>query len=82
MVILTGWGRKKVQDLSSDFLEINEAPHSWLLPKCRAVIHHGGAGTTAAGLRAGIPNIVVPLTGDQVFWGQRVAALGAGTETY
>jgi sterol 3beta-glucosyltransferase len=42
------------------------------------VIHHGGAGTTSAGLRAGIPNIVVPFTADQPFWGRRVHAIGAG----
>ena len=43
-----------------------------------AVVHHGGAGTTAAGLRAGVPSVVVPFMGDQPFWGRRVAALGAG----
>jgi sterol 3beta-glucosyltransferase len=42
------------------------------------VIHHGGAGTTSAGLRAGIPNLVVPFTADQPFWGKRVQAMGAG----
>jgi sterol 3beta-glucosyltransferase len=42
------------------------------------IIHHGGAGTTSAGLRAGIPNIVVPFTADQPFWGRRVHAIGAG----
>lgn len=43
-----------------------------------AVVHHGGAGTTAAGLRAGVPTIVCPFFGDQPFWGRRVAALGVG----
>jgi UDP:flavonoid glycosyltransferase YjiC (YdhE family) len=43
-----------------------------------AVVHHGGAGTTAAGLRAGVPAIVCPFFGDQPYWGERVAALGAG----
>jgi UDP:flavonoid glycosyltransferase YjiC (YdhE family) len=57
---------------------MESAPHDWLFPRCKAVIHHGGAGTTAAGLRAGIPNIIVPHTADQPFWGQRVAAIGAG----
>lgn len=54
------------------------APRDWLLPRCKAVVHHGGAGTTAAGLRAGIPNIVIPFAGDQAFWGKRVHAIGAG----
>jgi len=42
------------------------------------VVHHGGAGTTSAGLRAGIPNVVVPFTADQPFWGKRIQAIGAG----
>ena len=43
-----------------------------------AVVHHGGAGTTAAGLRAGVPSIIVPFFADQPFWGARVAELGVG----
>jgi UDP:flavonoid glycosyltransferase YjiC (YdhE family) len=61
-----------------DLLYLEAVPHEWLLPRCRMVIHHGGAGTTSAGLRAGIPNVVVPFTADQPFWGRRVHALGAG----
>jgi sterol 3beta-glucosyltransferase len=53
-------------------------PHRWLFPRTAAVVHHGGAGTTGAGLRAGVPNIVVPFTNDQPFWGRRVLQLGAG----
>ena len=79
-ILLTGWGGRIGADLPPGILAIDEVPHSWLLPKCRAVIHHGGAGTTAAGLRAGIPNIVVPSAGDQAFWGRRVFELGAGPE--
>jgi sterol 3beta-glucosyltransferase len=60
-------------------LDLDAAPHDWLFPRCRTIVHHGGAGTTAAGLRAGVPNIVVPHAGgDQFFWGKRVAAIGAG----
>ncbi|MEW6086295.1 MAG: glycosyltransferase [Chloroflexota bacterium] len=76
-IILSGWG-KVDQPSSKDLLYLESAPHDWLLPRCRMVIHHGGAGTTSAGLRAGIPNIVVPFTADQPFWGRRVHALGAG----
>jgi sterol 3beta-glucosyltransferase len=76
-VILSGWGG--VADRStSDVLYLESAPHDWLLPKCKMVIHHGGAGTTSAGLRAGIPNVVVPFTADQPFWGRRVNQIGAG----
>jgi len=75
-IILSGWGR--VQDRSSnDLLYLDAVPHDWLLPRCKQVIHHGGAGTTAAGLRAGIPTIVIPFMGDQTFWGGRVHAIGA-----
>ena len=77
-VILTGWEGGSHPQVSSDILELEAASHAWLLPQCKAVVHHGGAGTTGAGLRAGIPNIVVPFAGDQPFWGKRVEALGAG----
>jgi sterol 3beta-glucosyltransferase len=45
-----------------------------------AVVHHGGAGTTAAGLRAGLPSVITPFFGDQPYWGQRVYELGAGPQ--
>jgi sterol 3beta-glucosyltransferase len=54
------------------------APHDRLLPRASAAVHHGGAGTTAASLRAGLPTQIVPFFGDQPFWGKRVAGLGAG----
>ncbi len=76
-IILSGWGSVQ-HESTNDLLYIESAPHDWLLPKCRMIIHHGGAGTTSAGLRAGIPNIVVPFTADQPFWGGRVYAVGAG----
>jgi sterol 3beta-glucosyltransferase len=57
---------------------IEAAPHEWLFARMAAVIHHGGAGTTAAGLRAGVPSIIVPHFSDQPFWGERVRALGVG----
>jgi UDP:flavonoid glycosyltransferase YjiC (YdhE family) len=57
---------------------VSDVPHDWLFPRCRAVCHHGGAGTTAAGLRAGLPTVVVPFFGDQFFWGQVISDAGAG----
>jgi UDP:flavonoid glycosyltransferase YjiC (YdhE family) len=57
---------------------IGAIPHHWLFPRTAAVVHHGGAGTTGAGLRAGVPSIVVPFTTDQPFWGRRVFRLGTG----
>lgn len=76
-IILSGWGKVN-HDSSNDLLYLDSVPHDWLLPRCKMLIHHGGAGTTSAGFRAGIPNIVVPFTADQPFWGRRVHAVGAG----
>jgi sterol 3beta-glucosyltransferase len=76
-IILSGWSDLK-NGTSGDLLYLDAIPHDWLLPRCKMVIHHGGAGTVSAGLRAGIPNIVVPFTADQPFWGRRVHAVGAG----
>ncbi|KAG1139966.1 hypothetical protein G6F38_009457 [Rhizopus arrhizus] len=57
---------------------IHSVPHDWLFPQVRAVVHHGGAGTTAAGLRAGRPTIIKPFFADQFFWGERVEEMGIG----
>ncbi|MDI7924420.1 glycosyltransferase [Ferirhizobium litorale] len=57
---------------------VRDVPHGRLLPEVHSMIHHGGAGTTAAGLRAGKPMTVCPFFGDQPFWGRRVADLGVG----
>jgi sterol 3beta-glucosyltransferase len=56
------------------------APFSWLFPQMKALIHHGGSGTTALGLRAGIPATAIPFMMDQPFWGRRLEALGVGTQ--
>ncbi len=77
-VLATGWGGMAQRDLPSSVYMLESAPHDWLFPHTRAVVHHGGAGTTAAGLRAGRPTVVCPLAGDQPFWGKRVQALGVG----
>jgi sterol 3beta-glucosyltransferase len=57
---------------------VDAVDHDWLFPRCQAVVHHGGAGTTAAGLIAGRPTFAFPMFMDQPFWGSRVARLGAG----
>jgi hypothetical protein len=64
--------------LPGDSIVIGEAPHDWLFPRMAAVIHHAGAGTAAAGLRAGVPAVGMPMVGDQPFWAARLAALGTG----
>ena len=78
-ILQSGWGGLSKADLPETVLMVDSIPHSWLFPRVAAVVHHGGAGTTAAGLRAGVPSIVIPFFGDQPFWGQRVADLGVGT---
>ncbi|MCA9839913.1 MAG: glycosyltransferase family 1 protein [Trueperaceae bacterium] len=78
-VLATGWqGLQKVSLLPDHIFMLESAPHSWLFPRMAAVIHHGGAGTTAAGLRAGIPSIIIPHGLDQFAWGQRIYELGVG----
>ena len=61
-----------------DSIVIGDVPHDWLFPRMAAVVHHAGAGTTGAGLRAGVPAVGVPMLGDQPFWAARLAALGVG----
>lgn len=65
-------------EAGDDVLLLGEYPHELLFPRMAAVVHHGGAGTTAAAIRAGVPSGVVPHLGDQGYWGRRVVALGAG----
>jgi sterol 3beta-glucosyltransferase len=77
-VLSSGWGGLKKDDLPKTVFMIGSIPHTWLFPKMAAVVHHGGASTTAAGLWAGIPSIITPFMGDQPFWGQRVYKLGVG----
>jgi sterol 3beta-glucosyltransferase len=85
-VMATGWGglagaaASAGTDAGGDgsVHVVDAVPHAWLLPRCAAVVHHGGAGTTHAGLRAGRPTVVCPVAADQFFWGGRVQALGAG----
>jgi UDP:flavonoid glycosyltransferase YjiC (YdhE family) len=79
-VINRGWGSLGTGALPAWAVSVHDVPHEWLLPRMRAVVHHGGAGTTGAALRSGAPSIVVPLGFDQPFWGHRVAALGVGPE--
>jgi UDP:flavonoid glycosyltransferase YjiC (YdhE family) len=77
-VVVAGGSGLAVGRLSDDVLSVASVPHGWLFPQVCAVVHHGGAGVTGAALRAGRPSVVVPVFGDQPFWGQRVFELGAG----
>lgn len=77
-VLASGWGGLAADDLPAHVFLIDQAPHDWLFDQVAAVVHHGGAGTTAAGLRAGKPTLICPFIADQPFWGETVRALGAG----
>ena len=77
-IMLSGWGGLQKADLPESVFMVDSVPFSWLFPRVGAVVHHGGAGTTAFGLRAGIPSIIVPFFADQPFWGHLVAKLGVG----
>jgi sterol 3beta-glucosyltransferase len=77
-VLAVGWGGLRATDYPDTVFPVSSLPHSWLFPRMAAVVHHGGVGTTAAGLRAGVPSIIVPFSLDQPFWGRRVAELGVG----
>ncbi|GAA4361919.1 glycosyltransferase [Hymenobacter saemangeumensis] len=79
-VVGLGWSRTDAdQPLPSSMLLVESVPHTWLFPRTKAVVHHGGAGTVHAGLAAGRPTVVVPHQADQPAWGQRVFELGVGS---
>jgi len=77
-ILAAGWGGLDGEKLSSRILALDSVPHAWLFPRMAAVVHHGGAGTTAAGFRAGVPSVLVPHLGDQPFWAKRVTEMGVG----
>jgi UDP:flavonoid glycosyltransferase YjiC (YdhE family) len=78
-IIHEGWSGLGNIDLPDAVYKIDYAPYGWLFPKMGMVIHHGGSGTTAFALRAGVPSCAVPLIGfDQIYWGRRITALGVG----
>lgn len=77
-ILIGGWGGFDGSELPDDVFLIDEVPHSWLFPRAYAVVSHGGAGTTAAALRAGVPAILIPTGMDQPFWAHRVEQLGVG----
>ncbi len=77
-VLYAGWGGLKKDQLPDTVFMAGSLPHTWLFPRMAAVVHHGGVGTTAAGLAAGVPSIITPFFADQPFWGRQVYDLGVG----
>ncbi|KAL1110017.1 hypothetical protein AAG570_014181 [Ranatra chinensis] len=76
--IICGMG--SIESLPSNILAIDSIPHTWLFPKCSAVCHHGGAGTSATGFAAGVPSIIVPFSNDQFAWAHRAFDIGVGSK--
>jgi sterol 3beta-glucosyltransferase len=79
-ILLTGWGAITHVPLPETIFAIDAVPHDWLFPQVASVVHHGGSGTTAAGLRAGLPSLIVPFIGDQSFWGRQIRERGLGPQ--
>lgn len=78
VLLATGWGGLTAVTDAEHVHTVRSVPHDWLFPRTAAVIHHGGSGTTHAGLHAGRPTLICPFVGDQPFWGHRIHDLGAG----
>jgi sterol 3beta-glucosyltransferase len=79
-VLARGWSLSHDIYPPDDVCVVDSVPHSWLFSRVAGVVHHGGAGTTAAGLRAGKPTFIVPHFAEQPFWGRRVHELGVGVK--
>lgn len=81
-ILSKGWGGMGagIDHMPSGIFMIGNVPHDWLFKHVSCVVHHGGAGTTASGIAAGRPTVVVPFFGDQAFWGAMIARAGAGPD--
>ncbi|KAJ4304513.1 hypothetical protein N0V90_000039 [Kalmusia sp. IMI 367209] len=78
-LVSKGWGGFGSNSTAPDnIFMLENTPHDWLFPKVSAVVHHGGAGTTAIGLKCGKPTMIIPFFGDQPFWGAMVSKAKAG----
>jgi sterol 3beta-glucosyltransferase len=78
-VVLRGWSELGSGNMPEGIYLLENVPHDWLFPRVSAVVHHGGAGTTAIGIASGKPTVVVPFFGDQGFWGAMIHRAGAVT---
>ncbi|KAH7397749.1 hypothetical protein BKA64DRAFT_623727 [Cadophora sp. MPI-SDFR-AT-0126] len=79
-LVSKGWGGLGDDNTPENVYMLENTPHDWLFPKVSAVVHHGGAGTTAIGLKCGKPGMIVPFFGDQMFWGTMIGEAGAGAK--
>lgn len=79
-IVHAGWAGLGATSVPKNVHLVDSVPHSWLFPRVSAVVHHGGAGTTAATIRAGVPSVVIPFHGDQPFWADLTYRLNVGTQ--
>ncbi|KAF8852404.1 UDP-Glycosyltransferase/glycogen phosphorylase [Acephala macrosclerotiorum] len=79
-LVSKGWGGLGGDNTPDNIFMLENTPHDWLFPKVSAVVHHGGAGTTAIELKCGKPTMIVPFFGDQQFWGAMIGESGAGAK--
>jgi len=79
VILISGWAILPDDHSTENVYLIDAIPHSFIFPKCSTIIHHGGAGTTAAAARSGKPQIIIPHIGDQPFWSQRMYSLGVSS---
>lgn len=80
-ILSSGWNGLGSEKLPEKVFKVGSIPHSWLFKRMGAIVHHGGAGTTAAALRSGVPQIITPFFCDQPFWGERVYEMGVGPKS-
>ena len=76
IIVSRGWADLDLIDDAPDCMAVGDVSHDVLFPRVAAVVHHGGAGTTAAAARAGVPQVITPMFGDQFYWASRIVDLG------
>ena len=81
IIVSRGWADLDLVDDATDCIAVGDVSHDVLFPRVAAVVHHGGAGTSAAAARAGVPQVITPMFGDQFYWASRIVALGVGVTT-
>lgn len=80
-VVSRGWGGMgDGMDIPDGVFMVDNVPHDWLFPQLDAVVHHGGAGTCAIGMKLGLPTMIIPFFGDQPFWASMIVRAGAGAK--
>ena len=81
IIVSRGWAALDVIDNAPDCIAVDDVSHDVLFPRVAAVVHHGGAGTTASAARAGVPQVITPMGSDQFYWASRIVDLGVGATT-